>query len=41
MSTLGSISRGVAASAVGTLAMDGWLYRGYRRDGGDAAFGAW
>jgi hypothetical protein len=41
MSTTGSITRGVAASAIGTLAMDAWLYRGYRRDGGDAAFGAW
>ena len=41
MSTLDSITRGVAASAVGTLAMDAWLYRGYRHDGGDAAFGAW
>ena len=41
MSTLGSITRGVAASAVGTFAMDTWLYRGYRHDGGDAAFPAW
>ena len=38
---LGSILRGVAASAVGTLAMDAWLYRGYRRDGGEAGFPAW
>jgi hypothetical protein len=38
---LGPILRGVAASAVGTLAMDAWLYRGYRRDGGKAGFPAW
>jgi hypothetical protein len=41
VSTLDSITRGVAASAVGTLAMDTWLYRGYRHEGGDAAFPAW
>ncbi len=35
------MTRGVAASAVGTLAMDAWLYRGYRHDGGDVAFPAW
>ena len=33
--------RGVAASGLGTLVMDGWLYRSYRHDGGDAAFPAW
>ena len=41
MTTIGAITRGIAASAVGTLAMDAWLYRGYRHDGGDAAFPAW
>ena len=41
MSTLDPILRGVAASAFGTLAMDALLYRGYRRDGGKAAFPAW
>jgi hypothetical protein len=41
MSTLDSIARGVAASAVGTLAMDTWLYRGYRRGGGDVGFANW
>ena len=41
MTTIGAITRGIAASAVGTLAMDAWLYRGYRRDGGDVAFPAW
>lgn len=41
MSALGSMARGIAASAVGTLAMDTWLYRGYRHDGGDAGFAAW
>ncbi len=40
-SALASIIRGVGASAVGTLAMDVFLYRGYRRDGGDAAFPGW
>src|ERR1700760_4867274 len=41
MSTLGSAIRGVAASAAGTLAMDAWLYRGYRHDGGSDAFASW
>jgi hypothetical protein len=41
MSTLDSIRRGVAASAFGTLAMDASLYRGYRRDGGNADFPGW
>ena len=36
-----SILRGVAASAVGTLAMDALLYRRYRRGGGDVAFPDW
>ena len=34
-------SRGVAASALGTLAMDVFLYRRYRAGGGDRGFGAW
>ena len=37
----GSIIRGVAASAVGTLAMDASLYRSYRQDGGNAGFPGW
>lgn len=41
MSALDPILRGVAASALGTLAMDTLLYRRYRRGGGDAAFPAW
>ena len=41
MSTVDSILRGVAASAVGTLAMDALLYRRYRHGGGSAAFPAW
>jgi len=41
MSTLGGIARGVAASAVGTLAMDASLYHRYRHDGGDAGFASW
>ena len=38
---LGSIARAVAASALGTLAMDASLYRRYRHNGGDAAFAGW
>ena len=38
---IGSAIRGAAAAAVGTLAMDGWLYRDYRRGGGETAFPAW
>jgi hypothetical protein len=34
-------ARGVAASALGTLAMDLFLYRRYRREGGESGFGAW
>lgn len=41
MSLPGSILRGVAASALGTLAMDAWLYRDYRHDGGNEAFPGW
>ena len=41
MGVLASISRGVAASAVGTLVMDAVLYRRYRNDGGGSAFAAW
>jgi hypothetical protein len=41
MSALDRMLRGVAASAVGTLAMDALLYRRYRRGGGDVAFPAW
>ncbi len=40
-SMLGSIIRGAAASALGTLAMDVSLYRRYRRDGGNAPFPGW
>ena len=36
-----STTRGVAASALGTLAMDASLYRRYRHDGGTAPFPAW
>ena len=36
-----AVARGVAASALGTLAMDLFLYRRYRRDGGERGFGAW
>ena len=34
-------ARGVAASALGTLAMDLFLYRRYKRGGGERGFGAW
>jgi hypothetical protein len=36
-----SIACGVAASALGTLAMDALLYRRYRHDGGESGFAAW
>ena len=39
--SLGLMIRGAAASAVGTLAMDMWLYRDYLHDGGETAFPAW
>jgi hypothetical protein len=41
MSAIGSMIRGAGASALGTLAMDSFLYRRYRRGGGDAAFPQW
>jgi hypothetical protein len=41
VSALGAMARGVTASGLGTLAMDTWLYREYRRDSGTAAFPAW
>ena len=41
MRTLGSMIRGVDASALGTLAMDTLLYRRYRDGGGRTAFLAW
>jgi hypothetical protein len=39
--SVGSMFRGAAASALGTLAMDTWLYRDYRKEGGKAGFPAW
>src|SRR5262249_24138376 len=39
--TLRSMARSVAASALGTLAMDALLYGRYRSGGGTAAFPAW
>ena len=36
--TLGSVTTVIAASALGTLAMDVTLYRRYRHDGGKATF---
>jgi hypothetical protein len=41
VSRVDSILRGVAASAVGTLAMDALLYRRYRHGGGSAGFPDW
>jgi hypothetical protein len=38
---LGAIPRGLAAAAVGTLAMDALLYRRYKNDGGQSGFTAW
>jgi hypothetical protein len=35
------VTRGIAASALGTLSMDLFLYRRYRREGGESGFGAW
>jgi hypothetical protein len=35
------LARGVLASAAGTLAMDAFLYRRYKRDGGTTRFPAW
>jgi hypothetical protein len=39
--SIGSIVRGVGASALGTLAMDASLYRRYRHDGGNTGFPSW
>jgi hypothetical protein len=36
-----SLARGVVAGTVGTLAFDLFLYRRYRREGGEAAFPGW
>jgi hypothetical protein len=41
MGAVGSIVRGVEASAFGTLAMDTLLYRRYQDGGGDSAFLDW
>ena len=41
MGALGSVVRGVDASALGTLAMDSFLYRRYHDAGGQSAFLAW
>lgn len=41
MGARGSIVRGIDASAVGTLAMDSFLYSQYRSAGGQSAFLAW
>jgi hypothetical protein len=37
----GRMAQGVAASAVGTAAMDASLYRRYRHDGGEEGFVGW
>src|SRR5262249_34472324 len=36
-----TIGRGVAAGAIGTLAMDSFLYWRFRHGGGRSGFGAW
>jgi hypothetical protein len=41
MRPVDAVVRGVAASALGTLSMDTFLYRRYRREGGQSGFGAW
>jgi hypothetical protein len=41
MRTIRSLIRGVAAGAVGTLAMDTLLYRRYHHSGGQSGFLAW
>jgi hypothetical protein len=41
MTPLGAVLKGVAAAAVGTLAMDWLWYARYRREGGRSAFLAW
>jgi uncharacterized membrane protein YagU involved in acid resistance len=41
MSLLGSMIRGATASAIGTLAMDLFLFRRYRHDGGEVPFPDW
>jgi hypothetical protein len=38
---ISTTARGVAASAVGTLAMDSYLYYRYKRSGGSAGFRDW
>jgi hypothetical protein len=38
---VGAIARGLVAGAVGTAAMDAFLYRRYRRGGGEERFEAW
>lgn len=39
--TVGALTRGVAAATLGTLAFDCFLYRRYRREGGDSGFADW
>jgi hypothetical protein len=41
MTPLGSVARGIVAGAVGTAAMDAFLYARYRRGGGESASAAW
>ena len=38
---LGAIARGLVAGAVGTAAMDTFLFARYRRDGGDSSAAEW
>ena len=41
LSPVGALARGVAASAVGTLAMDSLWYRRYKKGGGESDFPGW
>jgi len=41
MTPLGAVARGLAAGALGTVAMDVSLFARYRRGGGDGRFAPW
>ena len=41
MTPLGAVARGLAAGALGTVAMDASLFARYRRGGGDGRFAPW
>jgi hypothetical protein len=41
LTPVGAIARGLLAGAVGTAAMDTWLFAQYRRGGGETGFTGW